>query len=164
VTIPRLPRVPRALAALGAVLVVLAPSCGVEAGTTTTAASDASAPVVVLEPRPEPPSAPVEPAVVSPAPVRAVSRDDLLNEAQATPRAVRPDAERSDLLHVAYVSGVAPCHGARVAIDEGPATVRVLLFIGTPPEGANAPCYTALQAHEMVVSLDRPLGTRELLY
>jgi hypothetical protein len=164
VTISRLPRVSRALAALGVALVVLVPSCGVDTGTTTTAAGDGLGSVVVVDPPPEPTSPPIEAPVVSHEPLSAVSRDDLLDEQQTVPQRVWIDPERSDLLHVTYVSGLAPCRGGRVALDEGPATVRVLLFVGTPPEGSNAPCYTALRSHEILVPLERPLGTRELLY
>jgi hypothetical protein len=163
-----LPRVPHALAALGAGLVVLVPSCGTATGTTTTAADGAA--VVVVEPPPEPAGAPadrvdpVERVTVPRSPVRAVSRDDLHHEVRATPQDVWVDADRPDLLHVSFVAGAAPCHGARVAVDESDATVRVLLWLGTPPEGLAAPCDPTFVAHELLVPLGRALGSRELLY
>ena len=65
------------------------------------------------------------------------------------------------MLLVRYHGGPDPCHGARVAVDEGPATVRVLLFVGTPPEGETTACPAIAVEREVAVTLDRPLGTRD---
>ena len=93
-----------------------------------------------------------------------MSRDDLEGERRAAPLDVRVDPADSRILHVIYAGGAEPCHGARVAIDEGPATVKVLLFVGSPPEGKGVTCPTIAVERELVVTLARPLGSRDVLW
>jgi hypothetical protein len=92
------------------------------------------------------------------------SRDDLAGERRASPTEVWVDDADSRLLHVRYPSAPAPCTAARVAVDEGTAVVRVVLFLGTPPEGVGEPCRAIAVEREVVVTLDRALGTREVLF
>jgi hypothetical protein len=95
---------------------------------------------------------------------RTSSRDDLSAEARAVPTDVRVDPLDDRVLHVIYAGGVEPCHGARVAVDEGQATTKVLLFVGTPPEGQGVACSSIAVEREVVVTLDRPLGSRDVLW
>jgi hypothetical protein len=136
-------------------------SCGRASSTTTTQTAGTIGELVVIAAPPDPTTPPASPAQ---GPRRAESRDDLVDEARTAPHDVWGDPDDPRVLHVRFTNGVAPCFGARVAVDEGPATVRVLLFTGRSSEGFDEPCYTIAVEHEIVVSLARPLGTREVIW
>jgi hypothetical protein len=159
------PRGLRPLLAIAALAAFVAVSCGDDAATTTTnAARDFGGVIVIATPRAEGP-APSSPPVATPVvATRTSSRDDLSAEARAVPTDVRVDPLDDRVLHVIYAGGVEPCHGARVAVDEGQATTKVLLFVGTPPEGQGVACSSIAVEREVVVTLDRPLGSRDVLW
>jgi hypothetical protein len=152
----RLPRASRARAILGAAGAGLAlASCGAAGSTTTTTVrydvvlvSDGAGTA------PEPVAAPVLD--------RATSRDDLLGEVRVSPRDVTPDPMDPHRL-VVTVDVAAPCRGARITIDEGPATIRILAFVGTVPDAAALACPTA-QPQQYTAHLAWPIGTRELIW
>ncbi|HEX7096324.1 MAG TPA: hypothetical protein VF183_10605 [Acidimicrobiales bacterium] len=97
-------------------------------------------------------------------PLRAVSRDDLLAERRIVPTSVEPDPDDPSTIVVRFDGGIRPCHGVRLAVDEGPASVTVLLFGGTPPEGVGTVCPDLVVPQELRWKLRQPLGTRELIW
>jgi hypothetical protein len=92
------------------------------------------------------------------------SREDLLDERRVVPDDVLVDPDDPTQLIVRFTAGATPCTGVRLSVDAGPAMVDVALYIGTPPEHADALCDTAARALEVRSVLDRPLGSRELIW
>ena len=139
---------------MGAVAAGVLSACGTgEATTATNAVGD----VVVIGVSPRPSDDGGDTSLET-------SRNDLRDEVRATPESVRVDDDDPRVLHVTYSGGLAPCHGARVAFDEGPAFVRVVLFVGTTPEGVGAACPTLNVRRGVVVTLEKALGSREVLW
>lgn len=99
-----------------------------------------------------------------PQPPAAVSRDDLIAEQRIVPTAVEVDPADPATLVVRFEGGVAPCHGVRLAVDEGVADVTVVLFAGTPPEGVGVACAEIAVEQQVRWTLEHPLGTRELYW
>jgi hypothetical protein len=156
-------------ASLAALLAIALGACGQGVSTTETEARGRVGAVVVIA-APEEESAPVDdaapPSSAEPA-TPTSSRDDLHDEIRIRPLTVDVDPAEPGLLRVTYRGGTGPCDGVRLAVDEGPATVRVILVAGTPPEAAGTPCLPVDAGRdtvrEVTARLDRPLGSREIL-
>lgn len=157
-TTPRLSSPVRGLRRCALLLlpVIAAVSCGTSTGSTVATAPGG---IIVVTDRAAAPDVRPEPQ-----PPAIVSRDDLLDERRILPTAVHADPADPTTLVVRFAGRPAPCHGVRLAVDEGPADVTVLLFAGTPPEGVGAVCPTVAVEQELRWKLERPLGTRELYW
>ena len=151
-------RARRALAA--ALVAIVLGACG-RGGSTT--ATDAPGDLLVVAAPEDDAAARTTPPPTVPDATPIASRTDLRNEARVLPLKAWVDPDDSHVLHVTYAGGTGPCHGARLAIDEGPATVRVILFVGTLPEGEGTACYLVGAVREITATLDHPLGSREIL-
>jgi hypothetical protein len=92
------------------------------------------------------------------------SRDDLVDESRVLPDDVWVDSADPTQLRLRFTAGAAPCTGVRVSVDAGPATVGVALYVGTPPEHTDTICDASARVLEVRATLDRPLGTRELIW
>jgi len=154
-TTPRLLRGLRRCA-LALLPVVAAVSCGTSTGSTV--ATSPGGLIVITDGTIAPDVRP------EPQPSTTTSRDDLLDEHRITPTAVEVDPTDPATLVVRFDGGTAPCHGVRLAVDEGPADVTVVLFAGTPPEGVGLVCPAVAVEQELRWTLERPLGTRELYW
>jgi hypothetical protein len=156
-------------ASLAGLFAIALGACGEGVSTTATEARGRVGAVVVIS-APEEETAPVgdsaPPTSAEPA-APTSSRDDLHDEIRIRPLTIDVDPADPSLLRVTYRGGTGPCDGVRLAVDEGPATVRVILVAGTPPEAAGAPCRPADARRdtmrEVTARLGRPLGSRELL-
>jgi hypothetical protein len=145
-----LPRCRRATIPMLAVVAALGLAACAEGATTMTTYVARAEPVVTTRP-------PVAGHVT------VESREDLVDERRTSPADVVVDAADPSVLRVRFLAGPPACSGARVAVDEGPAMVRVVLFTGTRPDAAVSDCPAQEVPSEIEIRLDRPLGTRELL-
>ena len=91
------------------------------------------------------------------------SRDDLVGETRILPDDVRVDSADPTQLIVRFTAGGAPCTGVRLSVDPGPATVGVALYAGTPAEHAGTVCDADARVQEVRWTLDRPLGSRDIV-
>lgn len=75
------------------------------------------------------------------------------------------ELERLDdrTIAVRYQNGSEPCSLADVTVEETPDTVEVALVTGLHPEAATMTCIALLVNYEIQVTLDEPLGDRELV-
>jgi hypothetical protein len=154
----RQPPVRRALVRITAlVLLALATaSCAESAATTLTAEGNPGGVIVVTDTR-------GDPAGPHTTVTRVASRHDLVDEQRILPDLVQVDPRDPARVVVRFEGGDPGCYGARVAIDEQPATVRVLVFVGTlspDPSG----CGTNVTTVELIATLAHDLGTRELIW
>ena len=92
------------------------------------------------------------------------SRDDLVGESRVVPDEVWVDSADPTLLRVRFTAGGPPCTGARLSVDAGPAFVGVALYVGTSPDRADTVCDASAQVMEIRATLDRPVGSRELIW
>jgi hypothetical protein len=97
-------------------------------------------------------------------PTLVVSRDDLVGESRVLPDEVWVDSADPTQLRVRFTAGAVPCAGARLSVDAGPATVGVALYVGTPREHTDTICDASAHVLEVRATLDRPLGTREVIW
>jgi hypothetical protein len=136
-------------ALLGAVVLATAAlaSCGASTSTTTTGVG-----IVVLAP-----------TTVPADPVASLSRDDLRDEVRSGPETVTVDARDGRTVRVVYRGGPGSCPGARLAVVESIAQVHVVLFVGNAPAGPTA-CDTPRALHEVTATLDKPIGSREVIW
>ena len=153
----RQPPARRALVRLASllVLVLVTASCAESAATTLTAEGSQGGVIVVTGT-----SADTDGPQTTV--TRVASRHDLVDEQRILPDLVQVDPRDQSRVVVRFEGGDPSCHGARVAIDEQPATVRVLLFVGEL--GGATGCTAGSTTVELVATLAHDLGTRELIW
>src|SRR5688572_10261577 len=122
-------------------------SCAGDTASTVTTSDDLSGAVIVVSDTRTPAA---EPVLLTAE--RWTSRDDLLDEQQVTPVDVFVDPDDPTLLHIRFDAGDARCTGARVALDERPASVRVVLSLGTVP-GSDGVCLAPERPVELTATL-----------
>jgi hypothetical protein len=154
----RQPPMRRALLGLAssALLVLATVSCADRAATTLTAEGSAGGVVVVTDTRGATDGPPVTIT-------RVASRHDLVEEQRILPQLVQIDPHDPTRLVVRFEGGDPDCYGARLAIDEQPATVRVLVFIGALSPDTSG-CSTEVTTVELVTTLTHDLGSRDLIW
>jgi uncharacterized protein YaiI (UPF0178 family) len=65
---------------------------------------------------------------------------------------------------VHFYGGVQECYGAHAtAVDQGPDEVSIRLEVGGRSDAAGADCIELAEAQELVVTLDAPVGDRDLV-
>ncbi len=90
--------------------------------------------------------------------------DDLVDPVVATPDELVPDPDDPNAVLVHFYGGVQDCYGARAAVvDQGPDQVVIRLEVGGRADAAGADCIELAEAQELLVTLDAPVGDRELV-
>ena len=107
---------------------------------------------VVVHPVPEP----VQPQVVAPRPGMADVRARPFDAASVDPDGVT--------VTIDFVSGVEPCYVLdRVDVVEGPDAVTITLYEGHDPYAGDVACIEIGVFKRTIVTLDRPIGDREIV-
>jgi hypothetical protein len=106
--------------------------------------------------------------------------DDVIVDPVPDPQVVEPDPNAVDLrarpfdsatvaddgrgVTIDFVSGVEPCYVlGKVRVDEDPNAVRITLFEGRLDTGEDVACIDLGVFKRTVVTLDEPLGDREIV-
>jgi hypothetical protein len=95
--------------------------------------------------------------------LRIEPTDDLVDPVVATPDQLVRDPEDPDAVLVRFYGGVQECNGARATAEETDTEVRITLEVGGRPDAGDQACIEIAEAQELVVTLDAPVGTRELI-
>jgi len=157
-----MPHPRRTFLALGLALLVLAASCG-DDDEDTVAAGDQTTTT-------GPDTAVSSPAVTTPGGGGAVtwtrieSRDDLVDPHVAEPDELVVDPDDPSTVLVHFYGGVQECYGANATVaGEDDRTVTIRLEVGGLPEAQGQACIEIAEAQELAVTLDAPVGDRELV-
>ena len=89
--------------------------------------------------------------------------DDLVDARVATPDSLVPDPDDPNAVLVRFYGGVQECFGARAGAVETANRVTVTLELGNQPDAGDQACIEIAEAQELVVTLDAPVGERELV-
>ena len=95
--------------------------------------------------------------------LRIEPTEDLVNPVVATPDELVPDPEDPSAVLVRFYGGVQECNGARTTVVESATEVRVTLEVGGRADAGDQACIEIAEAQELVVTLDAPVGDRELI-
>ena len=95
--------------------------------------------------------------------LRIEPTDDLVDPVVATPDELVPDPDDPNAVLVRFYGGVQECNGARASVVESETEVRITLEVGARPEAGDQACIEIAEAQELVVTLDAPVGDRELI-
>ena len=74
-----------------------------------------------------------------------------------------PDPDDPNAVLVRFYGGVQECFGARASAVETADRVTVTLELGNQPDAGDQACIEIAEAQELVVTLDAPVGERELV-
>lgn len=94
---------------------------------------------------------------------RVGARYDLVNPSQSAPEMVMIDPNDNRQVIVRWTGGNPECFGAHAKVEETPESVRVVLVKGGLPEARNRACTMIALQLEMVVRLQQPLASRQLV-